>query len=188
MSKHIITYSILSVIALVCFFWNIDIEFDGYSFQLTNIQVSIVSTWNAAEESKTITTIVSEKIPGATCVCVAAWAGGETGADWMWPPTPWIWEDACGNITTRKYKCTTGSGIVGFQVVFAKLIRFVVNMVLLLGVLAVVWLGIAWSFAGAEDVKAKSTLKTWAINIIIGLVILFLFRQILVFLAPWVYK
>ena len=36
MSKHIITYSILSVIALVCFFWNIDIEFDGYSFQLTN--------------------------------------------------------------------------------------------------------------------------------------------------------
>jgi hypothetical protein len=63
-----------------------------------------------------------------------------------------------------------------------------VNMVLLLGVLAVVWLGIAWSFAGAEDVKAKSTLKTWAINIIIGLVILFLFRQILVFLAPWVYK
>ena len=34
MSKHIITYSILSVIALVCFFWNIDIEFDGYSVLL----------------------------------------------------------------------------------------------------------------------------------------------------------
>jgi hypothetical protein len=57
--------------------------------------------------------------------------------------------------------------MLGFQEVFAKIIRYVINIVLLLGVLAVVGLGIAWSFAGGDDVKAKSTLKTWAINIVI---------------------
>jgi ABC-type uncharacterized transport system permease subunit len=64
----------------------------------------------------------------------------------------------------------------------------VINIVLLLGVLAVVSLGIAWSFAGGDDIKAKSTLKKWAINIIIGLIILFFFTYILQFLAPWVYQ
>jgi hypothetical protein len=64
----------------------------------------------------------------------------------------------------------------------------VINIVLLLGVLSVVGLGIAWSFAWGDDVKAKSSLKKWAINIIIGLVILFMFRYILLFLAPWVYQ
>lgn len=178
MVKHIFTYSILTLIALVWFFGNIDFEFDDYSLQLTNIQVSIVNTWNAAEESNTNTTIVSEMVPWAECSC---YIGNERS---------WNINESCktGDVTTRKYICTTGKGLVGFQLVFAKLIRFVVNMVLLLGVLAVVWLGIAWSFAGGEDVKAKSTLKTWAINIIIGLAILFLFREILVFLAPWVYK
>jgi hypothetical protein len=37
-------------------------------------------------------------------------------------------------------------------------------------------------------VKAKSTLKTWAINIVIWLLILFMFRYILLFLAPWIYR
>jgi hypothetical protein len=37
--------------------------------------------------------------------------------------------------------------MLGFQEVFAKIIRYVINIVLLLGVLAVVGLGIAWSFA-----------------------------------------
>jgi ABC-type uncharacterized transport system permease subunit len=64
----------------------------------------------------------------------------------------------------------------------------VINIVLLLGVLAVVGLGIAWSFAGGDDIKAKSTLKKWAVNIIIGLIILFFFTYILRFLAPWVYQ
>ncbi len=115
-----------------------------------------------------IDTITSETVPGADCVCIAEW-GCDT------------------DVAKRKYRCTTGDGLAGFQVVFAKLIRFVVNMVLLLGVFAVAWLGIAWTFAGADDVKAKSTLKTWAINIIVWLVVLFLFREILLFLAPWVY-
>lgn len=115
-----------------------------------------------------IDSITSEKVPGADCVC-------HENAD-------------CTKVETRKYRCTTGTGLAGFQVVFAKLIRFVVNMTLLLWVFAVAWLGIAWTFAGADDIKAKSTLKTWAINIIVWLVVLFLFREILLFLAPWVYQ
>lgn len=59
---------------------------------------------------------------------------------------------------------------------------------MLLGVLAVVGLGIAWAWAGGDDVKMKSSLKHWAINVLIGLTILFLFRYILAFLAPWIYK
>ena len=91
-------------------------------------------------------------------------------------------------MTNRKYECTVPTGLAGFQSVFAQIIRFVINIVLLLGVLSVVGLGIAWSFAGGDDIKAKSTLKTWAINILIGLAILFFFRYILLFLAPWVYE
>jgi hypothetical protein len=64
----------------------------------------------------------------------------------------------------------------------------VINITILLGVLAVVGLGIAWSLAGGDDVKAKSSLKSWAINIIAGVVILFFFRYILMFLAPWIYN
>jgi hypothetical protein len=59
---------------------------------------------------------------------------------------------------------------------------------MLLGVLGIVGLGIAWSFAGGDDVKMKSNLKTWGINILVGLIILFLFRYILQFLAPWIYN
>ena len=112
----------------------------------------------------------SESVPGADCVCApdAVCDGNE--------------------VAKRKYICTVPTGLAGFQSVFAKLIRFVINIVLLLGVLSVVGLGIAWSFAWGDDVKAKSSLKKWAINIIIGLAILFFFRYILLFLAPWVYQ
>lgn len=119
---------------------------------------------NASGDLKTIT---SEKVPGATCTC-------QEGAD-------------CTKVETRKYVCTSLKGLTGFQQVFAQIIRYVINIVLLLGVLAVAGLGVAWSFAGGDDIKMKSTLKKWAINIIIGLVILFMFGYILRFLAPWVY-
>jgi hypothetical protein len=56
------------------------------------------------------------------------------------------------------------------------------------GVLAVVGLGIAWAWAGGDDAKMKTKLKTWGMNIVVGLTILFLFRYILGFLAPWIYK
>lgn len=139
--------------------------------------------WVLSVNAEKITTITSEKVPGATCVCDAPWASLPEWQSW-----PVLWEAACGeNVAKRKYKCTIDSWMLWFQTVFAKIIRYVINIVLLLGVLAVVWLGIAWSFAGWDDVKMKSNLKSWAINIIIGLIILFMFRYILLFLAPWVY-
>ncbi len=135
------------------------------------------------------TIFTSEKVPGAVCECAVDWAQDKTVYENDGTPSviPGQWESACGNITTRLYKCSVPPGLEGFQLVFAKLIRFLINIVLLLGVLAIVGLGIAWSFAGGQDVVAKSNLKKWAINIIMGLVILFLFRYILLFLAPWVY-
>jgi len=59
---------------------------------------------------------------------------------------------------------------------------------MLLGVLGIVGLGIAWAWAGGDDVKVKSNLKKWGINIAIGLVILFFFRYILTIIAPWIYN
>ena len=125
-----------------------------------------------------IKTIVSEMVPWAECFCYIDWK------------VSWNKNESCktGDITTRKYQCTTESGMVGFQKVFAQIIRFVINIVMLLGVLAVVGLGIAWSFAGWDDMKVKSSLKTWAINLVIGFIILFMFKSILQFLAPWIYK
>lgn len=117
-----------------------------------------------------VETFTSEKVPGATCTCFPDW-----------------WETCTGDVAKRKYKCTTWAGVVGFQLVFAKMIRYVVNIVLLLGVLAVAGVGIAWTFAGGDDIKLKTTIKGWAINIVVGVIILFMFAYILKFLAPWVY-
>ena len=131
----------------------------------------------------------SEIVPGAKCQCITAPStpnddDGNKNVDIKWATGV-----ACkGPVASRKYICEVPTGLAGFQWVFAQVIRFVINIVLLLGVLAVVGLGIAWSFAWGDDIKAKSILKTWAINIIIGLAILFFFRYILIFLAPWVYK
>ena len=119
--------------------------------------------------SQKLCTITTEEVPWADCRCIDT-----TGNN-------------CTKVETRKYECSTGKGLTGFQEVIAKIIRFTINIVLLLWVLAVVWLGIAWSFAGGDDVKMKSTIKTWGINIVVWLLILFLFGYILRFLAPWVY-
>lgn len=134
------------------------------------------TAWSSDAESNVLKTITSEMVPWADCRCYVN--GSATWEAWV----------ACtGPVEARKYECTTGKGLTGFQQVIAKIIRFVINIVLLLGVLAVVWLGIAWSFAGGDDVKMKSTIKTWGINIVVWLFILFMFGYILRFLAPWVY-
>lgn len=59
---------------------------------------------------------------------------------------------------------------------------------MLTGVAAIVGLGIAWSVYGSAEEHFAKTLKTYAINLMIGLTILFLFSIILRFLAPWVYN
>lgn len=64
-------------------------------------------------------------------------------------------------VEKRKYKCTVQSGLVGFQNLFATIIKWMINIVLLAAVLAIIGLGIAWSLAGGDDAKAKSSLKKW---------------------------
>ena len=160
----------------------------------TKVDVS-TQTPTSSSSSSVNTIFTSEAVPGASCKCVADWAQDytftttdDTYGVQTWT-VKWTWESACGaNVAKRKYECTVPTGLDGFQSVFAQIIRFVINIVLLLGVLSVVGLGIAWSFAWGDDIKAKSTLKMWAINILIGLAILFFFRYILLFLAPWVYQ
>ncbi len=126
----------------------------------------------------------TEPVPGGNCVCAieVTWSDGKTSIET--DPTG----KKCANITSRKYECTVQPWLSGFQSVIASLIRWIVYIVMLLGVLWIVGLGIAWSFAGGDDVKMKTNLKSWGINIFIGLTILFLFRYILQFLAPWIYK
>lgn len=128
------------------------------------------------------TVIVTEKVPGADCVCIQ-------GVDAGWKIQYDATDLACRwAVTVRKYECTIETGLAGFQNMFATIIRWLVNIVMLAGVLAIVWLGIAWSLAGGDDAKAKSELKKWWMNILIGMIILFFFRYILQFLAPWIYK
>lgn len=136
-----------------------------------------------------ITIYTSEMIPGADCSC-EQW--GEMWAWGMWPPTESVSSaGACPlsvPIEKRKYKCTVQPWLWSFQTMFATIIKYFVNIVLLIWVLAIVGLGIAWSWAGGDDAKAKSALKKWGMNIVIGLAILFLFQYILRFLAPWIYE
>lgn len=122
--------------------------------------------------AESTTVIVTEKVPGADCVPDAS----------MWPPNPNL------PVQQRKYVCTVQTGLAGFQNMFATIIRWFVNIVMLFWVLAVIWVGIAWSLAGGDDAKAKTNIKKWAINILVGMIILFFFRYILQFLAPWIYK
>ncbi len=131
----------------------------------------------------------SEIIPGASCVC--DYTSDVWDDEWNAPvsaiaTTP----GSCNNVPVakRKYICTVGTWLVSFQLMFANIIKYLINIVLLLWVLAIVGLGIAWAWAGGDDVKMKSTLKKWGTNIVVGLIILYLFQYILRFLAPWIYK
>jgi hypothetical protein len=113
--------------------------------------------------------IVTERVPGAACNCTASCLPGDP-------------------VERRKYECTVTTGLIWFQNMFATIIRWIVNIVMLIWVLAIVGVGIAWSLAGGDDAKAKWEIKKWAMNILAGMIILFFFRYILQFLAPWIYR
>jgi hypothetical protein len=132
--------------------------------------------------------IVTEMVPWASCQCWYSNAVGDSGEKaWQWMNE---WNNACKEtpIQERKYRCTVEPWFWSFQKMFAQIIRWFIFIVMLLGVLGIVWLGIAWAWAGGDDVKAKWNLKKWGINIAIGLVILFFFRYILTIIAPWIYN
>jgi hypothetical protein len=122
-----------------------------------------------AEGSEDITVFVTELIPWADCVCVSS-------------------DTSCSTLTTRKYQCTLQPWLSSFQSMLAGIIRYLIYIVLLLWVLALASLGVAWGWAGGDDVKMKTNLKKWWVNIFAWLIILFLFQYILRFIAPWVYQ
>ncbi|MBS9784200.1 hypothetical protein KGV55_02510 [Candidatus Gracilibacteria bacterium] len=122
-------------------------------------------------------TYVTEPVIGADCKCVVKNGSGEIVANPL----------MCGDITNRLYECKVPEGMAGFQSMFRAVIKWIAIVATLLGVLALVALGIAWAVSGGQDSKMKKDLKEWIQNIIIGLAILYTFGFILRFLAPWVY-
>jgi hypothetical protein len=158
-----------------------------------------------------IKVMTTEEIPWGNCVCVANFRADGASQDiaqndlatitkWATKNADWSYTLAkdnggnsatirpnCWDMITRKYECIVQPWLIGFQNIFATIIRYLVNIVLLLGVLAIAGLGVAWSWAGWDDAKAKTALKKWGTNIIVWLIILFLFQYILRLLAPWIY-
>ncbi len=170
-----------------------DVSFDKLEAQRLSEQTN--NTADSSQKSASsfnkwasIKVTTTEIIPGAKCKCI--YSAGPTKVDDKWNSTEFTIDDGeCKwvNIAEKKYVCEIQPWLWSFQQIFAQIIRYLVNITLVFWVLAIVGLGIAWSLAGGEDAKAKSSLKSWGINIMIGLVILFLFQYILRFLAPWIY-
>jgi hypothetical protein len=121
---------------------------------------------------------VTEKVPGATCWCNIGWV-----RQWS------AWE-SCGRdipVEKRKYECDVGKWLSAFQEMFRSITRWVVYVTMLLWVFAIAWAGIMWAF-GSDSEEYTKKAKWWVMNIIIGLIILFTFRYILWFLAPWIFE
>jgi hypothetical protein len=144
-------------------------------FFTLSLQVHAVDPAPTPAWSDTVKVQTSEYVPWAGCACTA---GGTT----------WEANKECAPGTkTPKYECSVGKWLSSFQGMIATIVRWFVNIVLLLGVLAIVGAGILMSF-GSESEEYTKKAKWWAVNIIIGLIILFTFRYILGLLAPWIYQ
>jgi hypothetical protein len=68
----------------------------------------------------------------------------------------------------------------------AAITKWFIYLTMLFWVLALVWAWILWAW-GSESEEYTKKAKGWAVNIIIGLALLFTFRYILWFLAPWIF-
>jgi hypothetical protein len=136
-----------------------------------------VETAKKETNKETNTVYVTEKVPWGNCTCGSL-------VQWTFIPD----DNKCWTITTRLYQCTVTPGMDSFKRLIAQFVWYFVRIVLLLAVLAIVGLGIAWAWAGWDDAKAKTKLKGWAMNIAVGLAILFFFQYILKFLAPWIFQ
>lgn len=137
----------------------------GLSYAEASAKVDTLYEWGGNGPKKII---VTEEVPWALCICIA--------------------DDACVKTETRKYECTLDSTwLSGFQKLIAAITKWFIYITMLFGVLALVWSGILWAW-GSESEEYTKKAKGWAVNIIVGLAILFTFRFILWFLAPWVFK
>lgn len=107
---------------------------------------------------------VTEKIPGANCTDAGR---GSTQ-------------------TTRLYKCTVGKGFDTVVGVLGSLIKYATYLTGLIGVLMIVLSGIQYSLSGGGEDAKKA--KGRIMQLVTGLVLLFLTGLILNTVAPWVYN
>lgn len=147
-----------------------------------------------ANETKTRYVLTTEKVPWVKCSCYnnsdPAFKAKTNHEAWLAELMNWEAKSCDRNIQPYQkiYICEHGEGLQGFTNVFKGMIRWVLTISLLLGVLAIAALGVAWAVSGSQDTEYKTFIKKWLINLIIGLVILFTFRYILGFIAPWIFR
>ncbi len=171
MKKYIQIFTVLLLSVLIGF------QSVGGVFAASGETTQTNSTGSGSTGSGETLTYVTEPVIGADCKCVVKNGSGEIVANPL----------MCGDITNRLYECKVPEGMAGFQSMFRAVVKWIAIVATLLGVLALVALGIAWAISGGQDSKMKKDLKEWIQNIIIGLLILYTFGFILRFLAPWVY-
>ena len=121
-----------------------------------------------ANEWDTTTVIVTEKIPGADCVC-------EDG-EWN-----------CDGVSNPRYTCKIGKGFSAVTNIMWAIIKYFTFLAWLFGVLFIVVNGIMYS-AGGMDQSVKDEAKKRIIGTLVGLILLFMSGLILNILAPWIYK
>ncbi len=108
---------------------------------------------------------VTEAIPGAKCSQVM---------------------DRGNTQTTRLYKCPVGKGFDTVVGVLGSLIKYATYLTGLIGVLMIVLSGIQYSLSGGGEDAKKA--KGRIIQLVTGLVLLFLTGLVLNTVAPWVYN
>jgi Type IV secretion system pilin len=141
----------------------------------------------ASTSSDTTKVYTTEEIPGAKCTCVVVWTDTTNAQDARLSWSAWPKSGNCNDPKTRKYVCEVGKWLTSFQNMFREITKWVVYIVMLLWVFAIVGAGVMWSW-GSDSEEYTKKAKWWVTNILIGLVILFTFRYILGFLAPWIFQ
>ncbi len=108
--------------------------------------------------------VVTENIPGANCTL----------------------KNGTGAVDKRLYECTVGDGFDSVQALLGGLIKYATFLTGLIGVLMIVLSGIQYALSGGDG-EAKTKAKNRIVQLISGLVLLFLMGFVLNSIAPWVY-
>lgn len=144
------------------------------SFSSVSKSVASSSDLTGNSSAGSVTVYVSEKVPGATCTCATKW---------------YEWQEDCPStlaVSDRLYQCSIDKWMWAFQSMIGAITKWFIYLTMLFWVLALVWAWILWAW-GSESEEYTKKAKGWAVNIIIGLGLLFTFRYILWFLAPWIF-
>ncbi|MDD3793338.1 MAG: pilin [Candidatus Gracilibacteria bacterium] len=113
---------------------------------------------------------VTEEIPGVLCTPVKYESGEKKG-----------------QIVPNLYDCQVEKGVSQIVKMLGNIIKYFTNIAALAGVLFIVYGGIIYSMAGAND-SGKEEGKKIIMGAIFGLVLLLLSGPILQMIAPWIYK